>query len=61
MTRTSSWRWGTALGDRLSGTFSASITGTRTTGVNAAGHLIEQDLLGTITGAFDVIIQPDDE
>jgi hypothetical protein len=52
-------RWGTALGDRLSGTFSASITGTRTIGLNASGESIEEALLGTMTGTFDVTIKPD--
>jgi hypothetical protein len=52
-------QWGTALGDRLSGTFSASLTGTRVTGLDASGRPIEQSLSGTATGAFNVVIQPD--
>lgn len=52
-------QWGTKLGERLSGTFNATLTGTRVTGSNPAGTPIEQTLSGTATGAFDVEIVPD--
>ena len=51
-------QWGTAFGDRLSGTFNASLTGTRVAGLDTNGSPINQTLSGTATGAFNVVIDP---
>jgi hypothetical protein len=52
-------RWGTAVGDRLSGTVNAAISGARTTGWDANGSPITEELSGNVTVVFDVVIVPD--
>jgi hypothetical protein len=51
-------QWGTAFGDRLSGTFNASLTGMRVAGPDTNGRPINQTLSDTATGTFNVVISP---
>ena len=49
--------WGTEVGQRLTGTFDAAITGPHVTGTATDGTPIEETLSGTLTGTFDVVIE----
>ena len=49
--------WGTEVGDRLTGTFDAAITGTHVTGTGTDGTPVQETLSGTLTGTFDVEIE----
>lgn len=51
-------QWGTSLGDIVSGSFSAQITGTRITGENPNGGFTTEELNGVITGSFSLEIIP---
>jgi hypothetical protein len=49
-------QWGTYIGDTVSGRFSARITGTRITGEDSEGDFTTTDLVGEITGSFNLEI-----
>lgn len=49
-------RYGTSIGDRMIGTFTAYVSGNRTTSGPGVSPILEESLHGTITGLFDVEI-----
>ncbi|MBI4238532.1 MAG: hypothetical protein HY696_08985 [Deltaproteobacteria bacterium] len=48
--------WGTAIGDQIIGTYLATVSGTRVTGLDAWGSPQSETLTGTISGSFNVEI-----
>jgi len=49
-------QWGTRIGDTVGGRFSARMAGTRITGEDSGGNITSENLVGEITGSFNLEI-----